>query len=63
MIVTFMKTAFEKLKPKTIHCRDCKNCSINHFRNDAINELSMETIKTDSKGLKKFLQICLYALN
>lgn len=23
----------------------------------------METIKTDSKGLKKFLQICLYALN
>ena len=63
MIVTVIKATFKKLKPKIIHYRDYKKISNNHFKNHVINELSMETIKADIKGLQKFLQICSNTLN
>ena len=61
VIVTVMKATFGKLKSKIIYYRDYKNFSNNHFRNFVINKLPMKTIKTDSKGLEKFLQISLNA--
>ena len=63
IIFTVVKARFEKLKRKIINDRFYQNFSNDHFRNHVIDKLSFEIIKTNSKGLEKFLQICLNALD
>ena len=62
MIVTVMKTTFQKLDLKIIHYRDYRkynNCS---FRQDLLSTLIMENINL-SNSLEKFIDICMKSLD
>ena len=63
MTVTVVKTTFEKLKPKIIHCKDYTKFSNDKFREYLISCLSTLNIRVDCNGMWKFLQICIKALN
>ena len=58
MVITVMKTTFQRLKPKLIYYRDYSVFSNDKFREELLSKLSMENISNTSNGLEKFLQIC-----
>ena len=51
MVVTIMKTAFRKLKPKIINYRKYKNFSNDIFRDTLLEVLSQVRINNDDDGL------------
>ena len=63
MTVTFMKTNYEKLKPRIVNYRDYKNFCNNPFRQILSDKLSTENINTNCSGSEKILQICIDTLN
>ena len=63
MIVSVMKTTFQKLKPRIVQYRDYAQFSNDNFRKNLLEYLSLENINTNSNGLEKFLQICMNTLD
>ena len=63
MTVTFMKTTYEKLKPRIVNYRDYKNFCNDTFRQILLEKLSTENINTNCSDFEKFLQICIDRLN
>ena len=61
MIVTVMKTSFQRLTPKIRHYRDYSNCDKNMFRVSLFNELSK--INIEAIDLNKFTTVCIDTLN
>ena len=57
MIVSVLKTTFQKLKPKIVHYRDYTKFSNDDFRKKLLTNLSLENINTNSNSLERFLQI------
>ena len=57
IIVSVLKTTFQKLKPKIVHYRDYTKFSNDDFRRKLLTNLSLENINTNSNGLERFLQI------
>ena len=60
MIVSVMKSASQKLKPRIVQYINCDytQFSDDGFRKKLLENLSLENVKTNSNGLEKFLQIC-----
>lgn len=56
MIVTAMKSTFQKLKPKIVHCRDYKQFSNNESRKIILLNLSLESIGVSDNDLEKILR-------
>ena len=56
MIVTVIKTTFQKLDPKIIHYRDYRKYNNYSCRQDLLFTLIMENINS-SNGLQKFIDI------
>ena len=63
MAVTFMKTTYEKLKPRIVNYRDYINFCNDTFWQIFLEKLSTENINTYCSGFEKFLQICIDTLN
>ena len=63
MIVSVLKTTFQKLKPKIVHYRDYTKFSNDDFRKKLLTNLSLENINTNSNGLERFLQISINTLD
>ena len=63
MIISVMKTTFQKLKPRIVQYRDYTQFSNDNFRKKLLEKLCLENINTNSNGLAKFLQICLNRLD
>ena len=61
MIVTVMKTSFQRLPPKIRHYRDYSNYDNNMFRVSLFNELSKLNIEVID--LNKFITVCIDTLN
>ena len=61
MIVTVMKTSFQRLPPKIRHYRDYSNYDNNMFRVSLFNELSKLNI--EAIDLNKFIPVCIDTLN
>ena len=61
MIVTVMKTSFQRLPPKIRHYRDYSNYDNNMFRVSLFNELSKLNI--EAIDLNKFITVCIDTLN
>ena len=57
MIVTVMKTSFQRLPPKIRHYRDYSNYDNNMFRVSLFNELPKLNI--EAIDLDKFTTVCL----
>ena len=51
MIVTVMKTTFQKVDPKILHYREYRKCNNYSFRQDFLSTLIMENINL-SNGLQ-----------
>ena len=58
MVVTVMKTFFEKLKPRVINYRDYKSFKNKLFREESLYELSNATLVENADGFHKFIEIC-----
>ena len=54
MIVSVMKTTFQKLKPRIVQYGDYTQFSNNNFRKKLLENLSLENINTNSNGLENF---------
>ena len=63
MIVSVMKTTFQKLKPRIVQHVGYNQFSNDNFRKKLPENLSLENINTNSNGLEKFLQICINTLD
>ena len=63
MIVSVMKTTFQKLKPRIVQYTAYTQFSNDNFRKKLLQSLSLENINTNSNGLEKFLQICMNTLD
>ena len=63
MIVSVLKTTFQKLKPKIVHYSDYTKFSNDDFRKKLLTNLSLENINTNSNGLERFLQISINTLD
>ena len=63
MIVSVMKTTFQKLKPKIVYCRDYNRFSNENYRKNVLLNLSLEIINSKNIGLEKSLQICISTLD
>ena len=63
MIVSVMKTTFQKFKARTVQYRDYTQFSNYGFRKKLLENLSLAHINTNSNGLQKFLQICINTLD
>ena len=61
MIVTVMKTSFQRLPPKISHYRDYSNYDNNIFRVSLFNELS--ELNIEATDLNKFVTVCIDTLN
>ena len=61
MLVTVMKTSFQRLPPKVRHYGDYINYDNNIFRSSLFNELSK--LNTEAMGLNKFITVCIDTLN
>ena len=61
MIVTVMKTSFQRLTLKIRHYRDLSNYDNNIFRLSLFNELSKLTV--EAINLNKFITVCIDTLN
>ena len=59
MIVSVMKSTFQKLEPRIVKYRDYTQFSNDSFRKKLLQNLCLENINTNSNGLKRFLQICI----
>ena len=59
MVVTVMKTSFERLKPRVINYRDYKSFENKIFR----EELQNATFEENTDGFKEFIEICPKILN
>ena len=53
MVVTVMKTFFEKLKPRVINYRDYKSFKNKLFREELLFELSNSTLEENADGLEE----------
>ena len=53
MVVTVMKTFFEKLKPRVIYYRDYKSFKNKLFREELLFELSNSTLEENADGLEE----------
>ena len=62
MIVTVMKTTFEKWDPQIIHYRNYRKYNNYNFRQDLLSTLIMENINLIN-GLQKFIDICMKSLD
>ena len=62
MMVTVMKTTFEKLKPNMKY-QIYRKFSNDKFQENLISCLSTENIRVDCNGMEKFLHICIKALD
>ena len=63
IIVSVMKTTFQKLKPRIVQYRHYTQFSNDYFRKKRLENLSLENINTNSNGLEDFLQICINPLD
>ena len=61
MIVTVMKTTFQRMPAKIRNYRDYKHFDINIFRESILYELAKESL--NNTDLNKFIEICLKTLN
>ena len=61
MIVTVMKTNFQRIPAKIRNYRDCRHFDINIFRESILYELAKESVS--NTDLNKFIEICLKTLN
>ena len=62
MIVTVMKTTYQKLDPKITHYRDYNTFCNHNFREHLLSALVMENFDTNN-GLEKFLVVCVKTLD
>ena len=62
MIVTVMKTTFQKVDPKILHYREYRKCNNYSFRQDFLSTLIMENINL-SNGLQNFFDISMKSLD
>ena len=62
MIVTVMKTTYQKLDPKITHYRDYNTFCNDNFREHLLSALVMKNPDTNN-GLEKFIVICLKTLD
>ena len=62
MIVSVMRTTFQKLKPRIVKYRDYTQFSNGDFRKKLRENLSLENVNTNSNVLEKLLQICIDTL-
>ena len=63
MMVSVMKTNFQKLEPRIVHYRDYTRFSNENYRKHLLQNLSIENKNTNCKGLEKFIQICINTLD
>ena len=63
MVVTVMKTSFERLKSKVINYRDYKSFENKLFREELLSELSNSTLEENANGLEEFTKMCQKTLN
>ena len=63
MVVTVMKTSFERLKPRVVNYRDYKSFENKLFRGELLFELSNSTLEENVDGLEKFIAICQKNIN
>ena len=61
MIVTVMKTTFQRIPAKIRNYRDYRHFDINIFRESILYELAKESVS--NTDLNKFIEICLKTLN
>ena len=61
MIVTVMKTTFQRMPAKIRNYRDYRHFHINTFRESILYELAKESVS--NTDLNKFIEICLKTLN
>ena len=61
MIVTVMKTTFQRMPAKIRNYRDYRHFDINIFRESILYELAKESVS--NTDLNKFIEICLKTLN
>ena len=61
MIVTVMKTTFQRMPAKIRNYRDYRHYDINIFRESILYELAKESVS--NTDLNKFIEICLETLN
>ena len=63
MIVSVMKTTFQKLKIRVVQYRDYTQFFNDNFREKLLKNLCLENINTNSNGLKIFFRICINTLD
>ena len=63
MVVSIIKTGFQKLKPRIVQYRDYIHFSNDDFRKKILENLSFEKINSNSNGLERLLQICIITLD
>ena len=62
MVVTVMKTSFERLKPWVKKYRDYKSFKNKLIRKELLFELSNSTLEENADGLEEFIEMCQKAL-
>ena len=62
MVVTVMKTSFERLKPRVINYRDYKSFENKLFREELLLELSNSTLEENADRFEEFIEICQIAM-
>ena len=63
MVVTVMKTSFERLKLRAINYRDKKSFENKTFREELVYELLSATLAENANGFTEFIEICQKILN
>ena len=63
MVVTIMKTFFERLKPRVINYRDYKSFENKLFREKLLFELSNSTLEENADDSEEFIEIRQKTLN
>ena len=63
MVVSVIKTTFQKLKPRIVQYRDYTQFSNDNFKKEILETLSLENINTTSNVLQKYLQIPMNTLD
>ena len=57
MVLTTMKTSFERLKPRVINYRDYKSFENKLFREELLFELSNSALEKNADGFQEFIEI------
>ena len=63
MVVTVIKTSFERLKPRAINYRYYKSFENKLSREELLYELSKTTLEENADGFQKFIEMCKKTLN